>query len=69
MPVQTVSILGYLEPLSALIFSAVILGEKLSLVQIAGAMLILGDVAFGELFRPEKKRATGRKRQNGIMNE
>jgi len=50
LPVQTVSICGYLEPLSALIFSAAILGEKLSLVQIAGAVLILGGAAFGEFF-------------------
>lgn len=54
LPVQTVSILGYLEPLSALIFSAAILGEKLSLVQIAGAVLILGGAAFGELYRSKK---------------
>jgi drug/metabolite transporter (DMT)-like permease len=51
LPVQSVSILGYLEPLSALIFSAAILGEKLSLVQITGAVLILGGAAYGELFR------------------
>ena len=56
LPVQTVSILGYLEPLSALVFSAVILGEKLSVMQAAGAMLILGGAAFGELFRPKKNR-------------
>jgi drug/metabolite transporter (DMT)-like permease len=55
LPVQTVSICGYLEPLSALIFSAAILGEKLSYVQIAGAVLILGGAAFGELFRWEKE--------------
>lgn len=54
LPVQTVSILGYLEPLSALIFSAAILGEKLNLVQIAGAVLILAGAAFGELFRKQK---------------
>ncbi len=53
LPVQTVSICGYLEPLSALIFLAAILGEKLSLMQIAGAVLILGGAAFGELFRPK----------------
>lgn len=53
--VQTVSILGYLDPLSALIFSAAILGEKLSLVQIAGAVLILGGAAFGEFFRSKIK--------------
>ncbi|KMY54246.1 membrane protein [Bacillus sp. FJAT-27231] len=55
LPVQSVSILGYLEPLSALIFSAAILGEKLSLVQIAGAVLILGGAAYGELFRSGNK--------------
>lgn len=51
LPVQTVAICGYLEPLSALIFSAVLLGEALGAVQIIGACLILGGAAFGELFR------------------
>jgi drug/metabolite transporter (DMT)-like permease len=51
LPVQSVAIGGYLEPLSALLFSAVLLGETMSLVQIVGAMLILGGAAFGELFR------------------
>jgi RarD protein len=55
LPVQTVSILGYLDPFSALIFSAAFLGEKLSLVQMAGAVLILGGAAFGELFRSKNK--------------
>ena len=54
LPVQTVAICGYLEPLSALAFSAVLLGEKLSFVQIAGAMLILGGAAFGELSRQKQ---------------
>ncbi|WP_459947773.1 EamA family transporter [Desulfocastanea catecholica] len=43
------AICGYLEPLSALFFSAVLLGEHLNLFQVAGAMLILGGAAFGEL--------------------
>ena len=50
LPVQTVAILGYLEPLSALIFSAAYLGETLSFLQKVGAGLILGGAAFGELF-------------------
>lgn len=49
LPVQTVSILGYLEPLSALFFSALLLGETLSLWQWVGAALILGGAAFGEM--------------------
>lgn len=51
LPVQTVAILGYLEPLSALFFSAIFLGESLIFLQIIGAVLILGGAAFGELFR------------------
>jgi drug/metabolite transporter (DMT)-like permease len=50
LPVQTVAISGYLEPLSALVFSAIFLGEALSPVQLAGAALILGGAAVGELF-------------------
>jgi drug/metabolite transporter (DMT)-like permease len=42
LPVQTVSILGYLEPLSALVFSVVLLRESFNAIQIIGAILILG---------------------------
>jgi len=54
LPVQTVAILGYLEPLSALFFSAAFLGETLSFLQLIGAVLILGGAAFGELFRQKQ---------------
>jgi drug/metabolite transporter (DMT)-like permease len=54
LPVQTVAIFGYLEPLSALFFSAALLGESLSFLQLAGAVLILGGAAFGELFRQKQ---------------
>ena len=50
LPVQTVAILGYLEPLSALFFSAAFLGEALGFLQLVGAIAILGGAAFGELF-------------------
>ena len=53
LPVQSVAIGGYIEPLSALLFSAALLGETLNPLQIAGAALILGGAAFGELFRPK----------------
>lgn len=46
---QTISLLGYLEPLSALVLSAALLGEHLGAVQMVGAVLILGGAAFGEL--------------------
>jgi drug/metabolite transporter (DMT)-like permease len=65
LPVQSVAICGYLEPLSALIFSAAFLAEKLSLVQIAGAALILGGATFGELFRWKKDKQPGQNRHPG----
>ena len=57
LPVQTVAIFGYLEPLSALLFSALLLGETLSWLQLAGAILILGGAAFGELYRGKPQLA------------
>jgi drug/metabolite transporter (DMT)-like permease len=53
--VQTVAILGYLEPISALLFSAMFLGEALSPLQWIGAVLVLGGAAFGELFSKRQK--------------
>lgn len=50
LPVQTVAICGYLEPLSAVIFSTLILGEVMNLPQVIGAILILGGAIFGECF-------------------
>ena len=51
LPVQTVAICGYLEPLSAVIFSVIFLGEPMDSLRLIGIMLILGGAAFGELFR------------------
>lgn len=62
MHARSVSILGYLEPHSALIFSTVILGEMLNLIQISGAVLILSGAAFGEFFRSKKKELGKEKR-------
>lgn len=48
LPVQTVAICGYLEPLSAVVFSMVILNETMLPLQIVGAVLIIGGAVFGE---------------------
>ena len=47
LPVQTVAICGYLEPLSAVILSVLFLHEPLLPIQMLGAALILGGAAFG----------------------
>ena len=49
LPVQTVAICGYLEPLSAVLFSVAFLHERLSLLQIIGAVCIIGGAVFSEL--------------------
>ena len=48
---QSVAICGYFEPLSALIFSALLLQERLTLIQIVGAILILSGSTLGEFFQ------------------
>ncbi len=48
LPVQTVAICGYLEPLSAVVFSDLFLKETLLPLQMVGAALILGGAIFSE---------------------
>lgn len=48
LPVQTVAVCGYLEPLSAVLFAALFLDERMTLLQLAGAALIIGGAAFSE---------------------
>lgn len=51
LPVQTVAVCGYLEPLSAVVFAALLLGEKMTALQYLGAVCIIGGAMIGELFR------------------
>lgn len=46
---QSVALMSYADPVSALIFSVLLLGETMSPVQILGAVLIIGGAMFGEL--------------------
>lgn len=47
--VTTVSILGYLEPLSAVIFSVLILKESMTMLQIAGVISIIMGTLISEI--------------------
>lgn len=49
LPVQTVAISGYLEPLSAVLLAVIFLGETLLPTQILGAILILSGALMGEV--------------------
>lgn len=54
LPVQTVSICGYLEPLSAVVFSMVFLNEAMTALQIVGGILIIGGAILGESVKVQK---------------
>ena len=47
--VQTVAILSYIDPVSALLFSAFLLREPLSPLNILGAMMIIGSAMVSEI--------------------
>ncbi len=49
LPAQTSSLISYIDPLTALMVSALFLGERLGAVQLLGAALILGGACLGEL--------------------
>ena len=55
--VQTVAACGYIEPLSAVIFASLLLGEKMTALQIVGAILIIGGAMIGELVKIKKPKA------------
>ena len=54
LPVQTVSICGYLEPLTAVVSSAIFLQETMNTLQICGAIMIIGGAIIGECFLNKK---------------
>ena len=45
---QTIAIFSYIDPVSALLFSALLLGEPLTLPGIIGAVMIIGSAVFSE---------------------
>ncbi len=47
--VQTIAVFSYIDPVSALLFSAILLREPLSLLNIAGAVMIIGSAIVSEL--------------------
>ena len=46
---QSVAIFSYIDPVSALLFSALLLGEPLGIAGIAGAVMIIGSAVFSEM--------------------
>lgn len=49
LPAQTVATLGYLEPLSAVVFSVILLSEPFTALQWLGAVMVIGGAVASEL--------------------
>lgn len=55
VPVQTVALYGYIDPMLAILLSAVLLHEELTVGKLFGALLILGSTLANELLAAKKK--------------
>ena len=53
---QSAALCSYIDPASALIFSAIILAERMTTLQLLGAILVLGGAAFGEFYKSKKNK-------------
>ena len=51
LPGQSVALISYVDPVSALVFSALLLHETMTPLQMLGALLIIGGALLGELRR------------------
>lgn len=49
LPGQSVALISYLDPVSALFFSAILLHEAMTAIQMLGAVLIIGGAMIGEI--------------------
>ena len=56
LPAQTSALLSYIDPVSAIILSAVFLREELSVSGLVGAVLVLGSTVLSELSLPHKEQ-------------
>lgn len=56
LPASASAILAYIDPVAALLLSALVLGEQMTLWQLAGAVLILGALVFGEFAELRRKK-------------
>lgn len=50
---QTIAVFSYIDPISAIVMSSIFLGEKMTIIQLIGGILILGTTFINEL--SEKK--------------
>lgn len=54
LPPQTSSVLSYIDPITAIVLSAVFLNQNMNFYQIVGTVLILGSALANEVFKIKK---------------
>lgn len=54
---QSVALCSYIDPVTAILCSALLLGEPMNVLQAAGALLILGATLLGQLKKQGKERS------------
>jgi len=54
---QSIAVLSYIDPLTSLFISALVIGEKMSLHQLIGAILLLGSIWVGEANVGKRRRS------------
>lgn len=58
---QTIAVLSYIDPISAVLIAAVFLGESMSPIQIAGGVLILGSTYMSEYLEMKLQKLSNSK--------
>ncbi|TWH51902.1 DMT family transporter [Sporomusa sp. KB1] len=53
---QSIAVLSYVDPLTSLLISALVVGEKMTLQQLIGAVLLLGSIWIGETGKERRER-------------
>lgn len=51
LPMSTVAICSYMDPVSAVIMASIFLKENLTILQIVGVVLVIGGAAFSQLYK------------------
>jgi len=59
LPVHTIAVLSYIDPVFALILSTLFLGEPFTPLQLAGAILIIGSAVFAGISGESRKSTAG----------
>lgn len=62
---QTIAIFSYIDPISAILMSSLLLGEHMTVVQIFGGMLILGATFLSDLKKTNRLHSDGGKSKIG----